>query len=345
MVLDKKQHRKSVGCFALAVIFLSLSEITTATMYQLDVSAFGDYKQYAVQNESSNNGFTIVPDVGACMLDLRFAGKSVLDGYTTPEELQENKWAKNVVLYPFPNRLKQGKYEWAGKQYQFPVNDPATGNALHGLGMQAPLRVENIEMTEHYAKITCIGQRAGDEEAYPFAYTFSVAFKMKEPGYFTCEMTFVNDDQQPIPVGFGWHPYFKLAEKVDDLELKVPACEEILIDDKMLPTGKRRAFPPFEELARIGKTNLDNCFVLKAAAGREEVRLQNGAQQLYFWQEAGEGKFNYLQLFIPPGRQSIAIEPMTCNINAFNNGEGLIILEPGAQASAQFGFSLNSILQ
>lgn len=313
-------------------------------MYQLDVSTFGDYKQYAVLNESSNNGFTIVPDMGACMLDLRFADRSVLDGYETPEELEANDWSKNVVLYPFPNRLQDGKYEWQGKKYKFPINDKDTGNALHGLGMLEPLRVENIEMTEHYAKITCIGQSEGENKAYPFAYTFSIAFKMKEPGYFTGEMSFTNNDKQPIPVGFGWHPYFKLTEKVDDLELKIPESEAIELDDKMIPTGKRKAFNNFDELARIGKTKLDTCFALQAEAGREEVRLQNNTQQLYFWQEVGERKFNYLQLFIPPERQAIAIEPMTCNINAFNNEEGLIALEPGETASAQFGCSLNSIL-
>jgi aldose 1-epimerase len=36
---------------------------------------------------------------------------------------------------------------------------------------------------------------------------------------------------------------------------------------------------------------------------------------------------SYLQLYTPEDRKSIAIEPMSCIANAFNNGEGLKILE------------------
>ena len=51
-------------------------------------------------------------------------------------------------------------------------------------------------------------------------------------------------------------------------------------------------------------------------------------------------KYNYLQVFIPPLRNSIAIEPMTCNTDAFNNKEGLIILEPDQQFKASYGVSI-----
>ena len=50
--------------------------------------------------------------------------------------------------------------------------------------------------------------------------------------------------------------------------------------------------------------------------------------------------FNYLQLYIPPDRSSIAIEPMTCSVDAFNNGDGLIILEVAEVIKASCGFEL-----
>lgn len=61
---------------------------------------------------------------------------------------------------------------------------------------------------------------------------------------------------------------------------------------------------------------------------------------LEFWMKGGKNKFNYLQLFTPAHRKSIAIEPMTCNINAFNNKEGLIILEPEEVLDLSFGIKL-----
>jgi aldose 1-epimerase len=38
-------------------------------------------------------------------------------------------------------------------------------------------------------------------------------------------------------------------------------------------------------------------------------------------------------------RRSVAVEPMTCPPNAFRTGEGVIVLEPGASATATWGLA------
>ena len=58
---------------------------------------------------------------------------------------------------------------------------------------------------------------------------------------------------------------------------------------------------------------------------------------LQIWQDAGFNKYNYLVVYIPPDRKSIAIEPISSNINSFNNGEGLIILKPEEEFAASIG--------
>lgn len=55
--------------------------------------------------------------------------------------------------------------------------------------------------------------------------------------------------------------------------------------------------------------------------------------RLIVGQETGPGKFNYLVCFTPTRRDSIAIEPLTANVDSFNNGEGLTILNPGETMS------------
>lgn len=42
-------------------------------------------------------------------------------------------------------------------------------------------------------------------------------------------------------------------------------------------------------------------------------------------------QFPFFQVFTPPHRESIALEPMSCNVDAFNNGQGLVSLEPDAE--------------
>ncbi|HMO40879.1 MAG TPA: hypothetical protein PKC76_16490 [Saprospiraceae bacterium] len=306
-------------------------------MYQLDISPFGNYEKFTLQHPASGNGFALVPAFGACLLDLTFGGRAVLDAYATPQEMERNKWAKNVVLFPFPNRLRDGRYTWADTTYQCPINDPDTGNALHGFGMSREMRVAEIDLAEDAAAITCLYAGKAIDPGYPFAFTFAITFKMEAPGRFSVEMLFQNDDTQPIPLGFGWHPYLRLSDTVDTLQLQMPPCARVEVDARMLPTGQRTNYTQFIEFQTIKHTVFDTCFALTTEQPTAEVLLRSPDYGLCLWQETGPGKFNFLQLFTPPHRRSLAIEPMTCNIDAFNNGEGRISLAPGTSSHARFG--------
>ncbi|MBK7869212.1 MAG: hypothetical protein IPJ74_00310 [Saprospiraceae bacterium] len=312
-------------------------------MYQLDITPFGDFEKFSLHNPVSGNRLDLVPAFGACVLDLQIAGQSILDGYQTPEEMLINKWGKNTVMFPFPNRLQDGKYEWLGKTHQLPINDADTGNALHGFGRKKEMRVEEIETEENFAAITCLYSSQGEEVGYPFAFTFAISFRIEDTGNVEVELLFQNDDEQPIPVGFGWHPYFQLADTIDQMELQLPAAEMIEVNNRLIPTGKRYLYNYFLNIKPIDSTILDNCFALSSEQNKAQVTLRGERGILNYWQEMGDHKFNFLQIFTPPHRKSIAIEAMTCNINAFNNKEGLITLQPGAHAHARFGFSFESV--
>ena len=57
-------------------------------------------------------------------------------------------------------------------------------------------------------------------------------------------------------------------------------------------------------------------------------------------QETGEKKYNYLTVYTPDTRESIAMEPWTCPPDAFNNGMDLIVLAPEEEISLTFGIAL-----
>jgi aldose 1-epimerase len=310
-------------------------------MYQLDVAPFGNLEKLTFYNPNSGNRFSILPDFGAVVSELVFRGTPVLDGYATPDHLEDAKWKKSGILFPFPNRLKDGKYEWQGKTYQFPINDPDTHSALHGLSREQAMTVEAICTEEHLASVTCRYLEKGTSAAYPFPFTLSVTYQIEEPANFTLEMRFRNDGDTPIPVGFGWHPYFQLSEKTDDLQLQLPLCKWVEFDERKLPTGKREPYLEFSNLTPIGDSSLDNCFAVntdtKDQPNKIFVTLQGECGTLRYWQETGPGKFNFLQIFIPEHRTSIGIEPMTCVTDGFNSGEGLIVSAPQQVAHARAG--------
>ena len=304
-------------------------------MYKHIIEPFGKFEKHTIENEQGDS-FSIVPAFGANLLDLKFNNMSVLDGYQTPEELVKNSWSKNIVLFPFPNRLRDGQYTHDGIKYQFDINNIDTQNAIHGFSKDVPMSVLNTQTDAHEGSIPCEYQHNGTHKAYPFKFIFKITFILRG-STLEIEMQFKNLESKTIPVGLGWHPYFRISEKSDDTSLQMPDCQLIMIDERMLPTGEKQTFKDFETLKKIGSTFLDNGFYINNQTENAEVILQSKLGTLTYWQETGEGKWNYVQVFTPPHRKSIAVEPMTCNMDAFNNKEGLVLLMPQATLKGKFG--------
>lgn len=317
-------------------------------MYQIEVSSFGKLEKLTFFNTQSGNRFSVLPDFGGVVSELIFQGTSVLDGYEHAKELLDPKWKKSGILFPFPNRLSDGKYEWQNKVYQFPINDPSTGNALHGLSKEQAMAVKEMHAEENLAAVTLTHVENGASPAYPFPFTLSVTYKMEEPTHFTVEMHFRNDGDVAIPVGLGWHPYFQLSEKIDTVQMQLPLCEWIKFDERKLPTGSRQPYLEFSTLMPVGDMEVDNCLDVSNVIATPEnsivVTLQGERGTLRYWQETGSGKFNFLQIFIPEHRKSIGVEPMTCMTDGFNTGEGLIVLAPQEVAFARAGVAFSKIV-
>lgn len=309
-------------------------------MYQYSTSSFGAFTKHTVSN-GQGDSFSIVPDYGANLVDLQFGGKPVIEGYQTPEALTLNNWGKSIILFPFPNRLRDGRYTFDGITYQFDINNTDTHNAIHGFSNNLPMAVIESKADEHQAYILCEYKHDGTHKAYPFKFDFMIKFIMTKPDistqakHFSVEMSFKNLEKTPIPVGLGWHPYYYLTDKVDDTSLKMPPCQLVVIDDRMLPTGEKRIFNDFEEMKNINQTVLDNAFFITDNKPKTAVILQSDKYELTCWQETGV--FPFVQVFTPPHRTCIAVEPMTCNVDAFNNQDGLVTLPAMDTLSGVFG--------
>lgn len=294
-------------------------------MYLLSVSPFGPYQRYTFSHPTNGSGFSIVPEAGANVLDLHLNGQNILDGHETPEALQTGKWGKSTVLFPFPNRLRDGRYTWEGKQYEFPINNAATQNAIHGFVRDEAFVVDKVELTRSRAAMVCSLRYEGGRAYFPFPFFLELAFIL-DVNSLTLKVKCLNLHHRPIPVGFGWHPYFRLTAKADDHAMQLPPCRLVDIDERMIPTGKRTDFPDFQVKKRVGAAFLDNCFAA-AKPVSYKMTLQHGDTALQV--SANQKECPFFQVFTPPHRESIALEPMSCNVDAFNNGDGLVSLAPG----------------
>ena len=309
-------------------------------MFSYHIEQFGQYERHVLAQAATGTRFSFVPEIGGILLDVTFGDFCVTEHYETPEALTEMAWAKGILLYPYPNRMRDGRYVWEGKTYQFPLNNAVTGNSIHGVGKRAPMQLKSYMVTETFASATLVFTHDGAYDYYPFAYDMEVTYMISSTGHFDVEMQFRNKSEATIPVGLGWHPYFKISENIADTSIQTPVLTKVEVDERLLPNGIKMPFEDFVTLQKINETDVDNCFLIQKSDEKEAIiTLQSDSGTLKYWQQIGEQKFNFVQIFTLPSRTCIALEPMTCNVDAFNNHEGLVSLAPNETLGGEFGFS------
>jgi aldose 1-epimerase len=243
-------------------------------------------------------------------------------------------------LSPFPNRIKGGEYDFEGKRYYVKKNEKDI-NALHGFLWNKEFIVTDKEAGEEHAALTLGYKYKGDEPGYPFSYDISIIYIL-DAGGFTCITKIINTSNKSMPLGDGWHPYIKTGTKIDLMKLKLPVSRMIMTNKNLIPDGSAESRKEYLQAHTIGSDWFDNCFGPVEKEGICNTLLIDGQQNVTvnLWQKAGRNGYNYLQLYTPEDRASIVIEPMTCAPDAFNSGEGLIVLEPREETILEFGIKL-----
>ncbi|MBC8156202.1 MAG: hypothetical protein H7Z72_25225 [Bacteroidetes bacterium] len=271
---------------------------------------------------------------------------SVIDGFRQDEAIDQDLRFKSAPLIPFPNRLKQGQYTFDGTSYQLPINEPRRGHAIHGLIYNRPMVVEDAQITDQTAQLRLTYSYRGEVAGYPFPFQLTITYSIGEPDGFRCTTTIKNTGSTHLPLGVGWHPYLSLAGGVADWTMTLPRCQVYTVDNLLIPTGTKREYQDFSKPTRLDQVQLNHCFGLMSAESRSEIPFGSpvGDWQLLLWMESGLNQYRYFQLFTPPDRTSIAVEPMSCCINAFTNHDGLIRLEPDETFRAAYGLQLRPFI-
>ena len=311
---------------------------------------------FEVLQFSTNTGLSlieVIPSLGGAINRLQLTNEKSRQEEVicpiSPEEFANgNPYYKGVLLFPFVNRLDNGKYSYAGKSYQFALNEPALRNRLHGFLFNLPVNVNATYPTPNETRITLQYSYTGNLEAYPFPMGIEVEYCLHDINGLTVTFNITNNHQSNAPLAIGWHPYFTLRGSLANWQMQLPTVRHISVDKRLLPTGHKYHYEHFNKLNAIGNKNLDHCFQLDL---NQEVKNSIASSYLWseeyqhgleIWQQVGINAFNYLQVCIPPIRDCVAIEPVSANINAFNNGEGLTHLEPNKTFTQQCGVRLIS---
>ena len=264
---------------------------------------------------------------GGGLRALTVGGWDVVDGYPSGAVPAGRRGG---VLLPWPNRLREGRWSWAGRELQLDVAAPEKPNAAHGLLSWQPFGV-----LSRFSDTVTVGTTVEPRPGYPFRLLVALDYALS-PQRLTVTVRVRNASAEPAPFGVGMHPYLAVGGEDDgaiaEAELTVPA-RTALTTDGGLPTGERTPFDG--AVGRIGDRAIDTPLtdLDRDDDGWARVRLRGpaGAVEL-----AVDGAWRWLQVYtgdtLPPGqrRRSVAVEPMTCPPNALADGVDLVVLEPAA---------------
>ncbi|MEL7001490.1 MAG: aldose 1-epimerase [Bacteroidota bacterium] len=297
--------------------------------FKLTKGMRGSHEELIFENHKGLR-FSVIPTFGGRLNSLtlrtRKTNLDVLNGFDDPEEMVIDKLYKGAILFPFANRLDGGSYSFEGKSYQFPINEKEFNNALHGLMARSEFHVDKIACEKNKASVKLSYHYVDTDDYYPFPFTLHVSYKLNEKSRLKVKFEIKNDGVRNMPMTLGWHPYFKTTGWAKDVKLTLPILNQIEVDERLLPTDEVTELTRFRKSEAIGDSKLDTCYELVSSEWR--TLLSSSVNDKIEIEMRADDNFQYMQLYQPPTNDSIAIEPMTANINALNSTQGLIILEP-----------------
>lgn len=248
------------------------------------------------------------------------------------------------VLFPFPNRIRAGRFTWHGQEYQLPLNCPQHRHAIHGFACRHPWRVLDLGADPAQAWLTMAFEPRLDAPAvvpwWPGAYRLELHIALAS-NQLVLRATVVNVGTTLLPWGLGYHPYFRLFRERPLVQLQAESIWEL---QECLPTGKLQHVGGSRDLNEprlIADLQCDDLYTgIRKRVIAEGAQSTRCGQILYTANEnltiEGSHGFREVVVFVPPHRQAICLEPYTCATDAINLAGadvGLQILEPGKQAA------------
>jgi aldose 1-epimerase len=280
----------------------------------------------------------VVVEVGGGLREYAAKGRDVLDGYRVDEMSSSGR---GQVLIPWPNRIRDGRYEFDELEHQLPLDDVVEQDAIHGL-----VRWSSWTVAESSADRVVMGHLLHPQPGYPFSLAIRIEYVLSADGL-RVRTTAENRGTQACPFGAGCHPYLAVGDPtVNKVALRVPARSVLQSDERGIPVGRASVEGSEYDFRRprpIGAAMLDHAFTdldrHEDGRARIELRQPGRPDTLTLWVDE---TYSYVMVFtgdrLPDvARRSLAVEPMTCPPDAFRTGEDLIRLEPGQAFTSTWG--------
>jgi galactose mutarotase-like enzyme len=311
--------------------------------YATEEVIFHGYPARALHSREAALTAVFTPQIGMLGCSLEHQGDELLGHRGGIARYEATGSTMGIpLLHPWANRLAGLSYTAAGRTVKIDPDSPAVrtdpnGLPIHGLVNTSPhWELAGAHADETSARLSAtlaFGAHPELLEAFPFPHSLAIDAAVHD-ATLTIRTTLTATGDSPVPVSFGYHPYFQLPDVARaDWHLQLPAMRRLVLDERMIPTGETEAAEAYD--GPLGEREYDDAyegvgdgtrFVLAGGGRRIAVELVDG--------------YRYAVVYAPAGEDLIALEPMTAPTNALVSGNGLELVPPGGTRSATFAVAV-----
>jgi len=311
----------------------------------------GDYQgETAVWLKAGRYEAALLPEVGGNLIAFRDTEKNYRF-LREPEEggIEAFKASPGVygipVLFP-PNRYEDGKFPWNGRVLEFPVNEAATGNHLHGFLHTTPWNVDHMGVNGEESFVVVSVKVDEHHPVYrylPFTFVFQLRYTLHPELGLSQHVLIRNLGAEPMPCLLAFHTAvsapFVPGSSAGDCRVKLTIGERWELNKRMLPTGRFQELAAEElKLREEGiypfHAPMDNHYTAKAQGGRNRMELADVRAGLTLVYDVGTSYKQWMiwnngateGFFCPEPQMNLVNAP---NVNLPADEIGLIGLAPG----------------
>jgi aldose 1-epimerase len=274
---------------------------------------------------SSELEATFLPALGMLCGSLLHRGEQLLELPGGLSAYEKGGTVGIPLLHPWANRLAGFEYRADGRHVRLDPDSPLLGLDPNGLP------IHGLVIASPHWSVAEAGDEAGsarlraeldfgahEDLLAAFPYPHVVALDARVTGSeLALTTTITPTGDLPVPVSFGFHPYFRLPRAPrEEWEVELPVQRRLELDERMIPTGQTEAvsYPRASLGERVfddGYEGVEEGAVFVLAGGGRELRV------------SFDRGYPYAQVYAPAGSRFICFEPMTAPTNALISGDGL----------------------
>ena len=313
--------------------------------FSIDIQPLFDFKRIRITNQGINAHIDIISKGGLLNSwvspnphEIAQPTIDIIDGNDFSQGWNnfEINGFKSGKMNPFSCRLFNGKYEHDQNCYH--IEKFYLGqHALHGVLYDALFEIESTDIQSDCASVILNYDYHKEDLGFPFEYQVQLKWIFSEDNKVSVQTIIHNKDEVSFPMMDGWHPYFRIGNRIDDCTIQFYNQGMLAYDAALIPTGALLQNNQFEKGMALEGVELDNGYLLDNE--NPNCILENTEFKLVI---SPNSQYPFLQLYTPPGRKSIAIENLSGAPDCFNNKMGLHVMQPHSTWKLETQFQLFS---